>query len=42
MRGPLSRFNWRVAFVQFLANTIVIGLLLRAPLREPGNLTAGG
>jgi ubiquinone biosynthesis protein len=28
MRGPLSRFNWRVALVQFLANTIVIGLLI--------------
>jgi ubiquinone biosynthesis protein len=28
MRGTLSRFNWRVTLVQFLANTIVIGLLI--------------
>ena len=28
MRGTLSRFNWRITLVQFLANTIVIGLLI--------------
>src|SRR4051794_31997271 len=28
MRGTLSRFNWRVTLVQFLANAIVIGLLI--------------
>ena len=27
-RGTLSRLNWRVTLVQFLANTIVIGLLI--------------
>ena len=28
MRGTLSRLNWRVTLVQFLANAIVIGLLI--------------
>src|SRR5689334_3467509 len=28
MRGTLSRFNWRITLVQFLANAIVIGLLI--------------
>ena len=28
MRGTLSRFNRRITLVQFLANTIVIGLLI--------------
>ena len=27
-RGTLSRLNWRITLVQFLANTIVIGLLI--------------
>jgi ubiquinone biosynthesis protein len=28
MRGTLSRLNWRITLVQFLANAIVIGLLI--------------